>query len=94
MKRLLLALSLFGTVTVPSAWASTVPAAAGGIIVTTADNELNADGDCSLREAVQAANTDTAVDLCVPGIGADTISFLATLAGATIPLAVLFGIIR
>lgn len=35
------------------------------ISVTTTDDELNADGDCSLREAVEAANTNTAVDNCV-----------------------------
>ena len=47
---------------------------AGAITVTTTDDELNADGDCSLREAIQAANTDTAVDACTAGSGADTIS--------------------
>ncbi len=31
------------------------------------------DGDCTLREAVLAANTDTAVDGCPAGSGADTI---------------------
>ena len=50
-------------------------AAAGGatITVNTTDDELNADSDCSLREAVQAANTDAAVDGCTAGTGADTI---------------------
>src|SRR3970282_626777 len=38
----------------------------------TAD-ELNADGDCSLREAITAANTDAPVDACPSGSGADTI---------------------
>lgn len=52
----------------------TAPAArAGGIAVTTTDDELNSDGDCSLREAIAAANSDTAVDACPPGSGADTI---------------------
>jgi CSLREA domain-containing protein len=46
---------------------------AASITVTTIDDELNADGDCSLREAIQAANTDTAVDACPAGSGADTI---------------------
>jgi CSLREA domain-containing protein len=41
--------------------------------VTTFDDELNADGDCSLREAVEAANTDLAVDGCPAGDGADAI---------------------
>jgi CSLREA domain-containing protein len=44
------------------------------IAVTTFDDELNNDGDCSLREAVQAANTDQAVDACPSGNGADTIT--------------------
>ncbi|UCH86615.1 MAG: thrombospondin type 3 repeat-containing protein [Dehalococcoidia bacterium] len=43
------------------------------IIVDTTDDELNADGDCSLREAIQAANADAAVDACTAGSGADTI---------------------
>jgi uncharacterized repeat protein (TIGR01451 family)/CSLREA domain-containing protein len=47
--------------------------AASTITVTTTDDELNTDGDCSLREAIQAANTDTAVDACTAGSGADTI---------------------
>lgn len=44
-----------------------------GPIVDTTDDELNTDGDCSLREAIQAANTDAAVDACPAGHGADTI---------------------
>lgn len=46
------------------------------IIVTTFDDELNIsdrDGDCSLREAVEAANTDAAVDACPAGSGHDLI---------------------
>ena len=43
------------------------------IYVNTEIDELNADGDCSLREAIQAANTDSAVDACEAGSGADTI---------------------
>ena len=37
-----------------------LPAAAATITVSTLADELNADGDCSLREAVQAANTNAA----------------------------------
>jgi CSLREA domain-containing protein len=37
---------------------------------TTAD-ELNSDNDCSLREAIQSANTDTGVDACTAGSGDD-----------------------
>jgi len=41
------------------------------------EDELRADGDCSLREAIQAANTDAAVDACPAGSGADTITLPA-----------------
>jgi CSLREA domain-containing protein len=47
---------------------------AASITVTTTADELNANGNCSLREAIQAANTDTAVDACPAGTGADTIT--------------------
>jgi CSLREA domain-containing protein len=48
----------------------------GSILVTTLDDELNDDGDCSLREAIQAANTNTPVDACSSGdVLTDTISF-------------------
>ncbi len=43
------------------------------IIVNTTDDELNSDGDCSLREAVKAANTDAPVDACPAGSNWDTI---------------------
>jgi len=49
------------------------PASAATITVTTTADELNGDGDCSLREAVQAANTDAAADACPAGGGADII---------------------
>jgi CSLREA domain-containing protein len=55
--------------------------------VTTTADENNADGDCSLREAVIAANTDAARNACTAGRGAGTIrlyasSFVISLAGA------------
>lgn len=52
---------------------------AAPITVNTAADEYNADGDCSLREAIIAANTDTAVDACPAGSGADTINLPAGL---------------
>ncbi len=55
--------------------ASAVRAAA--IVVNTTADELNSDGDCSLREAIRAANLDTAVDACTAGSGADTITLPA-----------------
>jgi CSLREA domain-containing protein len=59
---------------------------AAGIVVNTDQDELNSDGDCSLREAIEASNTDTAVDACAAGSGADTITFAPALSGATIRL--------
>ena len=43
------------------------PVDAATIAVTTTIDELNTDGDCSLREAVRAANTNVAVDACPAG---------------------------
>jgi CSLREA domain-containing protein len=48
-------------------------AAANIITVNTTDDELNSDGDCSLREAIRAANMDVAVDNCTAGNGTDDI---------------------
>jgi CSLREA domain-containing protein len=65
-----------------------VLASAATINVTTPDDELNADGDCSLREAVEAANGDAAVDACAAGAGDDVIelagaqTYALSLAGA------------
>lgn len=39
-------------------------AGADTIVVTTTEDELNTDGDCSLREAVMAVNTQAPVDAC------------------------------
>ncbi|MEX2457442.1 MAG: choice-of-anchor Q domain-containing protein, partial [Actinomycetota bacterium] len=57
------------------------------IDVTTTDDELNADGDCSLREAIRAANINGPVSGCPAGDGDDTIVLPAgtydlTIAGA------------
>ncbi|MBI3663337.1 MAG: PxKF domain-containing protein [Acidobacteria bacterium] len=46
---------------------------AATITVNTTADELNSNGNCSLREAIHAANTDAAVDACSAGSGADTI---------------------
>jgi len=49
------------------------------ITVSTTSDELNDDGQCSLREAIRAANLDTASGAtpgeCPAGSGADTIEF-------------------
>lgn len=47
--------------------------AAATIVVDETEDENNSDADCSLREAIQAANTDAAVDGCTAGSGTDTI---------------------
>lgn len=46
------------------------------ITVNTTSDEFNLDGDCSLREAIHSANTNTVVDACTAGGGAsaDTIN--------------------
>lgn len=49
------------------------PALAAELPVTTLEDELIANGACSLREAIQAANTDSPVDSCPAGSGADVI---------------------
>ena len=76
---LLLGLGVFGQ---PGA-----AAAAAVITVTTTADDLLSNGNCSLREAIQAANTDKAVDACQAGSGTDSISLPAgtytlSLAGA------------
>jgi CSLREA domain-containing protein len=81
--RLGLALVLLGLASWPLPTHAT-PAAT--ITVTTIADELNSDGDCSLREAIQAANTDAAVDACAAGSGADTITFDAATDGMPIVL--------
>lgn len=49
-------------------------AEAATITVNTTADENNADGDCSLREAIRSANGDVAIDACTAGSGADTVS--------------------
>lgn len=62
-------------------------AAATDITVTTTDDEVNADGDCSLREAILAANQNSLRDACPAGSdsGLDTV-ILAS--GATYALTI------
>lgn len=62
---------LLATLTVGSTRSAVANAA---ITVTTTDDEVNTDGDCSLREAIRAANTNQAVDNCPAGGDNDQIS--------------------
>lgn len=64
--------------------ASVPPASAATIIVTTTTDELDADGDCSLREALSAANTNDAVDQCPAG--SDTVTDEIVLPAGTFTL--------
>ena len=62
-----------------------VGASAATITVNTLADERNADGDCSLREAVESANTNASIDACTAGeSGADEIVFSATLLAGTV----------
>ena len=49
--------------------------AAGTITVNSTEDTITNNGNCDLREALQAADSDTAVDLCAAGLGTDTIQF-------------------
>ncbi|MEK9163644.1 MAG: CSLREA domain-containing protein, partial [Chloroflexota bacterium] len=57
----------------PTATATNTPAL--NIVVNTLTDELNNNGNCSLREAIKAANTNLPVDACIPTGGSDTITF-------------------
>jgi len=66
----------------PSAHAATIDVTPGAV-----DNTVN--GNCSLREAIVSANTDTRVDACAAGSGADVINapgtFLLTAVDNNVP---------
>ena len=57
------------------AWSCGIAPPAGAIIVTTLLDGFVNDGECSLREAIEASNTDSGVDGCMAGSGADVILF-------------------
>ena len=69
-----LAFYLLPVTTVLMIAALTMPAYAANIEVTTTTDEDNSDGDCSLREAIIAANTDATRDACAAGNGTDTVT--------------------
>jgi CSLREA domain-containing protein len=74
---MVVALGLAFVAATPALGAPEPPASAevptGVLVVTTTEDELNADGDCSLREAIRAANLNDFVDGCGIGSGDDTI---------------------
>ncbi len=62
-------------------------AGAGAIItVNSADDDSDLNGNCTLREAIEAANDDIAVDACPAGAGNDFIEFDASTDGVPIVL--------
>lgn len=72
-----------------SVMSSEVHAPLNTINVTTAFDETDTNGECSLREAIIAANTNLAVDTCSAGNGVDVIqlqagdfAYVLTMAGA------------
>jgi CSLREA domain-containing protein len=65
--------SLVVGVTQASPSLQTKAGATAVIQVNTTDDELNDDSDCSLREAIRAANLDQVVSACTAGSGADAI---------------------
>jgi len=69
----LVAYGLFWMVGNPNQIGQAKSNSSASIIVNTTDDELNSDGDCSLREAVRASNSDIPVDACPAGFGWDTI---------------------
>ena len=47
--------------------------AAVSIPVTSPNDGIGVNGDCTLREAIEAANSDSVLDACPAGSGADVI---------------------
>lgn len=78
--RAILALSLCLGLLLPGA----APASAAAIVVNSLSDVIADDGNCTLREAIRAANLDQAVGGCAAGSGEDTI----TLPAGTITLAI------
>lgn len=57
----------------PLSVAAVSPVLAATITVNTTSDELNSDGDCSLREALLSAMSDTPHDACLAGSDQDTV---------------------
>lgn len=61
------------TLTALAVLITSAPSFAATIVVDSTDDALTVDGNCTLREAVKAANVNGAVDGCAAGDGADAI---------------------
>jgi len=66
--------------------AGTASANATITVTTDLDGFNDGDGACSLREAIQAANTNAAFDACPAGDGADTIVFASGISVITLTI--------
>jgi LPXTG-site transpeptidase (sortase) family protein len=93
MKMLMKSIKAVLIITLILVWPNVPPAYAASIVVNTnADNTTAGDGLCTLREAINNANSDsdTTSGDCMAGAGADTISFAGnytiTLAGSQLPV--------
>jgi CSLREA domain-containing protein len=73
MRRLILAVAVALCLAVGAGVTCAATADGATIVVDTQVDELVDNGNCSLREALQAANTDTPVDACPAGGAVDTI---------------------
>lgn len=80
----------FASAVLAAALALAASAQAATLTVDTADDELNGNGDCSLREAITNANNDdqSGSTACEAGSGDDEIVFASELAGQTILLSI------
>lgn len=58
-------------------WRLVAAARATTIMVTATSDDTTVNGNCTLREAIIAANEDRAVDACTAGSGVDTLSLPA-----------------
>ena len=81
-KQAIFALGLLAGLTIALFGAAGRPAAAAGMFVSTIADVVADDGQCSLREAIIAANTDTSSGAtpgeCAAVVGVDTIFFSIT----------------
>src|SRR5258707_10935426 len=62
------------------------------ITVTTANDDNVVNGNCTLREAIIAANNNTAVDACVAGDTSETITFQVGTVNIDSPLPAIIGL--
>lgn len=85
--KLLIAITLLITSSInasPQMLSSDLLSPDSAIVVNTLVDELNADGDCSLREAITVANTNQSVDSCPAGSNSDTDTITFSVSGTIV----------